>query len=107
MLATLDKIFGDVPVLTEVIVTREALRTATDRNMDKILTESDPQIVINSIKGVMKVPSHIINYVIVIINLARNFNTIHSSYYNRSQNSLTDIIAKKSHSTCNNVCLYQ
>lgn len=42
ILATLVKIIGDASVLVvKAITLREALRTVTDRNMEKILTESD------------------------------------------------------------------
>lgn len=61
---------------------------------------------INSIKGLIKVSGQIINHVIDIVNLARNFNNIQFNYRNRSQNCLVDGIAKRSHRNWNHVCLY-
>lgn len=62
ILDTLYKKLGDVPTLVaEAIAIREALRVTADRNMDNILLESDWQIVISSIEGLMKVLCLIIN----------------------------------------------
>lgn len=41
--------------------------------MDKILIESYSQLVINSLKGLIRVSSQIINHVMDIVNVARNF----------------------------------
>lgn len=68
IVASLDKKIGDVPVLDAAAISiREALRAARDRNMDKIFIESNSQIVINSVRGLIKVPSQIINHVIDIV----------------------------------------
>lgn len=44
--------------------------------MDKFLIESDLQVVINFIKGLVKVSTQIINHIVVIVNLVRNFDHI-------------------------------
>lgn len=50
--------FRDVSILTvETIAICKALKMVTDRNMDKVLIENDSQIVINSIKGLLKISS--------------------------------------------------
>lgn len=108
ILGSLGEEFGDVQILVpEAVEIREALRTASDYKMDKISIENDLQIVINTIRGLMKVPSKIINHVIDIVNLAMKFNNIQFSYCNRFQNSLVDMIAKRSHITYSDVQLYQ
>lgn len=57
-----------VPVLVvKAIVIREALRIASDHHMDKIMIQSDLQLVINWIRGLIKIRSQIINYVIDIV----------------------------------------
>lgn len=51
-IASLSKKLEDVSILvTEAIAIREALRMASECNMDKIVIESDSQLVINSIRG--------------------------------------------------------
>lgn len=65
-----------------------------ERNMDKIVTGSDSQLVVNFVKGLIKVPSQINNHVLDIVNLARHFVNIQFSYCNMSQNSLVDRIVK-------------
>lgn len=70
--------------------------------MDTIGIESDSQLVINSITGLIKVCDQIINHVKNIVNLARNFDNTHFTYYTKSQNGLADRIAKSTHCTCVN-----
>lgn len=97
-IASLDKQLGDVPVLfAEPIAIHEVRRMATDRNMDQILIESDLQLVVNSTRDLIKVPAQFVNHVIDIGNLARNFNNIQFSYFDRSQNYIADRIAKSYH----------
>lgn len=60
----------------EIIVMREAFKMTGNRNIDKILIENDSQLIINSIKGLIKVPNQVIKHVIDTLNLARNFNNI-------------------------------
>lgn len=55
---------------------REAFKMTGNRNIDKILIENDSQLIINSIKGLIKVPNQVIKHVIDTLNLARNFNNI-------------------------------
>lgn len=106
IIARLSKKLGDIPNLVmEVIAIGEALRITSERNMDKVLIESNSQLVINSIRGSITVPSQIINYGIYIINIVRNFDDIQFSYCNRSKIPLRRI-AKRSHCACNDVCLY-
>lgn len=57
--------------MAEAIAIHEALRMAT---MDKIVIEIYFQMVINSIDGLIKVPSQIINHVKDTVNLIKNFN---------------------------------
>lgn len=96
---------GDAPVLVaKAIAICETLRTASDHFIDNIVIESNSQLVIDSIRGLIKVP---INHVADIVSLARNFDDIQFSYCNRSQNFLADRIAERSHYTCNAVPLYQ
>lgn len=104
IIVSLGKNLGDIPVLVaEAISIHEPLKLATDHNMGKILIEGDSQIVINFIRGLIKVSSHVIDFV----NLARNFGNIQFNYCNKFQNSFLDRFAKKSHPTCDVVCLYQ
>lgn len=74
---------------------REALRPAAVLNMDDILIESGSQIVINSIKSLIKIPSSIINHVLYIMNLAKNFNNIRFPCCNRFKNTLVDKMLKE------------
>lgn len=108
MFASSSKKIEDVPVLvTEAIAIREALRTTCDRNMDKILIESDAKIVINSTRGLITVSSHIMNHVIYIINLGKNIDNIQFSYCNKSLNFLADRMVERSRCACINHYLHQ
>lgn len=60
IMVSFGKMLGDVSVLVaEAIAICKADRTISDCYMDKILIENDSQIVINSIRGSMKVASRI------------------------------------------------
>lgn len=99
IIESLGKNIGNVSVFTaEEVAIRETLKMGRDQNIDKIVIDNESQIVINSI-NLVKVPSQIFNYVLNIVNLARNFTNIHFSYCNRSQNSLRDRITKRAHYT--------
>lgn len=59
--------------MVKAIAICEAPRGTAFRHMDIIVIESDSHIIISSINEQMDAPSMIINHVICIRNLARNF----------------------------------
>lgn len=55
----------------------------TDCNINKIVIENLLQFVINSIKGLIKVTSHIINHILNIVILAKSVDDIQFDYNNK------------------------
>lgn len=55
----------------------------TDCNINKIVIESLLQFVINSIKGLIKVTSQIINHILNIVILAKSVDDIQFDYNNK------------------------
>lgn len=56
----------------------------SNHNIDKIITESDSKLVINSIRGLIMVLSQIDINVMDIVNLVKKFDNIDFNYCNRS-----------------------
>lgn len=72
IIASLSKKREDVSVLVTEAIAIRALKMASDSNMNKIVIESDSQLVINSIRGLIRFQ---VNYQLCtdIVNLIRNF----------------------------------
>lgn len=103
VLFTTSKNFGNNDTLvTEVLAIQEHTVTITiiQKQLAKVITESDSLVAIKAINGDINPPSHIGNLVEDIKIQTRVFKNIKFVYCSRSANGLVNMITKKAHMSC-------